>query len=80
MNHRPYRYIGPEDIRRRTVGNTERFCVRQAADVLRCLARLEPAAACRSYVPTTYVIDPQGQLWLADRRSEHVACAAGAKG
>jgi len=27
--------------------------------------------------PFTYVVDVQGQLWLAPRRSEHVACARG---
>ena len=74
---RLYRYVGPDDIRRRTVGRTERFCILQAANAVSCIVRLEPTPARRSYVPVTYIVDPQGLLWLADRRSEHVACADG---
>jgi hypothetical protein len=28
-------------------------------------------------VVATYVVDTDGRLWIADRHSEHVACAAG---
>lgn len=28
-------------------------------------------------IPATWIIDAQGRLWLADRHSEHAACARG---
>ena len=74
---RLYHYVGPADIRQRTVGHSERWCVRQWEDVRQWLTHTEPVASRRSYVPATYIVDPQQQLWLADRRSEHVACAGG---
>jgi len=30
-----------------------------------------------SHIPATFIISTDEQLWIADRRSEHVACAAG---
>ena len=39
--------------------------------------RSHPRPAQRLSARTTFVIDPDEQLWVADRRSEHVACAVG---
>jgi hypothetical protein len=64
---RRYRYVGPEEIRRRLAdapGGTE---IRSANDL----------AALATEEPMTFVVDDRGVLRVANRRSEHVACAAG---
>jgi len=40
------------------------------------MARREEADG-EGLIPATYVVDADGRLWLAARRSEHVACAMG---
>ena len=77
MDPKRYKYVGPEEIRQRTVGQSDRACIRQHEDLRQWIVRAEPIASRRSYVPATYIVDPQRQLWVADGRSEHVACAAG---
>jgi hypothetical protein len=76
MGSRRYRYVGPEEIRQRAV-LSERVCVRHSSDILRWIAQTEPIVSRRAYVVATYIVDPEEQLWIADRRSEHVACARG---
>jgi len=71
---RLYRYVGPPEIRHRCRGT--------AGGVIRSAADVRPGASGRdrmpdNTVPATFVIDPDGRLRLADRRSEHVACAGG---
>jgi hypothetical protein len=62
---RRYRYVGPEEIRAR--GGAVGTPIRERAD-------LDPFA---TGAPLTFVIDTAGVLRVADRRSEHVACAGG---
>jgi hypothetical protein len=64
---RRYSYVGPDEIRRRVAGAAAGHEVRVAADLER-LVRDEPM---------TFVVDEHGVLRVADRRSEHVACAGG---
>ena len=69
-----YRYVGPPEIRERCRG-TGGIVIRSGADI-----RVWAAGRDRlpdDTVPATFVIDPAGRLRLADRRSEHVACADG---
>jgi hypothetical protein len=79
MSVRLYRYVGSEEIRRRALagGEPDRACIQQPHDLRRWMTRAEPTASRRAYLPATFIIDPDQQLWIADRRSEHVACAAG---
>jgi len=77
MKHRLYRYVGPEEIRKRVAAQPDRSCIKSREDLRVWVARAEPNARRRDYVPATFVVDISNQLWLADRRSEHVACAAG---
>jgi hypothetical protein len=71
---RPYRYVGPKEIRHRKRG--------PAGTVIRSAADLEEWARARDRlpddtVPATFVIDTDGRMRVADRRSEHVDCADG---
>ena len=65
-----YSYVGPEEIAQRAM-NTARTRVESFSDVLEwAKTQAEPFIA-------TFVVDALGQLWVADRHSEHVACARG---
>jgi len=61
---RVYRYVGPEEIRKRVAGDPPGTPVRSTADL--------PLDETQTYVVTT-----DGILRVAHRRSEHVACAGG---
>ncbi|MGW4894028.1 hypothetical protein ACWEQL_17420 [Kitasatospora sp. NPDC004240] len=74
---RSYRYVGPEDIRA-AVASTDRTAdgtvIRTAEDFAHWAAARTPGELAE---PFTFVIDPDGLLRLAARRSEHLACAGG---
>ncbi|BDI31679.1 hypothetical protein CCAX7_37300 [Capsulimonas corticalis] len=70
---RSYRYIGSEDLAN---FRSERQCVLQPQDVLSWIGKTAQRLENHTIV-ATFVIDVAGALWIADRRSEHVACAAG---
>ncbi len=70
---RIYHYIGPNELREL---RSERHSITQPADVLDWIARTKQALE-QGSVTATFIVDTNGQLWVADRRSEHVACAAG---
>lgn len=69
-----YPYVGPPDIAKARF-DTARFRIEVAADALRwaqtqVAGKDEPLTA-------TFIVDKSGALWLADRRSEHIACSRG---
>jgi hypothetical protein len=70
---RRYRYTGPREF-----DNAHRsgavVRVGSSADLSWWLSTQAPTEVAE---PFTYVVDVQGQLWLAPRRSEHIACAGG---
>lgn len=72
---RLYRYVGPEAIREAVAGAPEGAII-GSAQALEAWGREHGAGASAS-VTVTFVIDAQGRLRVADRSSEHVACAAG---
>jgi hypothetical protein len=69
-----YRYVGPAEIAVRVAGRPAGARIGSAADLLAWLRR---ADAEHGLVAATFVVDEQGDLLVADRRSEHVACAGG---
>ncbi|MFC9330861.1 hypothetical protein [Kitasatospora sp. NPDC057015] len=73
VSHR-YRYVGPADPRAAVQPGYGGFRVRTAADFATWVAE---RAAEELADPFTFVIDTDGVLLLAPRRSEHVACAGG---
>jgi hypothetical protein len=68
---RRYEYVGPPDVRDAAAGGPCGASIRSGADLDRW------AASNGDGEPFTYVVDPDGTLRLAPRRSEHVACAGG---
>src|SRR5687767_14511323 len=79
MTHRQYRYVGPPEILQNA--RRESHCMRVAcvADLMTWTAGFLSKGQTRGLVTATFIIDPAEQLWVADRRSEHVACADGGK-
>ena len=70
---RSYKYIGPDELRG---SSSERHSITQPSDVLDWIAHTRQTLEHGS-VTATFIVDTGGRLWVADRRSEHVACAAG---
>jgi hypothetical protein len=68
---RLYHYVGPSEILSRAVASAPGTRIQSAND-LKSYAR-----ATTSAVGHTFVVDERGSLLIADRRSEHVACAGG---
>jgi hypothetical protein len=77
MNPRRYHYVGPAEIRQNA--RREAHCLHMTCehDLVAWTAGFLPKGKTRGDVTATFIIDPAGQLWVADRRSEHVACADG---
>lgn len=71
---RLFRYVGPDHIREAICEDERGWPVRRVADLLAWLSSQDESPP----VIATYVIDADGILTVAPRRSEHVACAGGA--
>ncbi|MEV7683445.1 hypothetical protein AB0O64_33625 [Streptomyces sp. NPDC088341] len=71
---RGYRYVGPADVKAAVRPGSDGSRIRSAADFDGWIAE-RPAAELAE--PFTFVVDTDGVLRLAPRRSEHVACAGG---
>jgi hypothetical protein len=74
---RLYRYVGPEDIRRHSEGKGGGDLVSSPDDVREWAKRTGQVANAEGLIRSTYVVDEQGRLRIADYGSEHVACALG---
>jgi hypothetical protein len=71
---RLYRYVGPKRIAERVGPEPTGVPIRSPDDVRTWVRELgqESIAGC---VIVTFVVDASGELLVADRHSEHVACA-----
>lgn len=69
-----YHYVGPPEIAERAAGQPHGTPIRSPADVTRWVKQ---SAQPPGTVIVTFVIDSEGELRIADRHSEHVACAGG---
>ena len=75
-HERLYRYVGPEAIRSRSASAPGGTPI-ERQEALRAWLDGQDVPRSVVQVVATFVIDPEGVLRLADRRSEHVACAVG---
>ncbi len=76
MSNKVYHYVGPEAIRSRAASAPGGTLISSQED-LRAWLGGQDVSWSVGQVAATFVIDQEGSLRLADRRSEHVACAAG---
>lgn len=71
---RTYQYVGPADLKAIVRSGGEGHPIRSEADFDNWAAERSAAELAE---PFTFVVDTDGVLRLAPRRSEHVGCAAG---
>lgn len=74
---RLYRYAGPRSIADRVAASPPGTPVGSTADIVRWVRETGQRAGPDGGVTVTFVVDEGGVLRVADRRSEHVACAGG---
>jgi hypothetical protein len=74
---RLYEYVGPEDIRRRVLAAPAGVRIESPLDLENWARQtgLRPNRA--GLIAATFVVDEQGNLCVADRGSEHLACSGG---
>jgi hypothetical protein len=73
---RLYSFVGPDRLRH--LRRSPSVCGPPSASQLHGLIKAQlPRGRRDGALTVTYTIDPSGQLWVADRHSEHVACADG---
>jgi hypothetical protein len=72
-----YRYVGPKKIAERAPSVPAGVRVQSPEDVRRWIRQTVQELNPLGSVTATFVIDESGWLLIADRRSEHVACAGG---
>src|SRR5215467_7378741 len=73
---RLYRYVGPKHIAQRVQPAHSGVPIRSPEDV-RAWIHSSRQESSDGRVIATFIVDAAGTLFVADRRSEHVACAAG---
>jgi hypothetical protein len=76
MTQRLYHYVGPSDLEARCGGRPTGTRISSAADLLAWIRDTGQRPG-PDGLSATFVIAAEGELLLADRRSEHVACAGG---
>src|SRR5438045_827951 len=74
---RLHHYVGPPVLQARVAGHSAGTPVKSVADLLVWVRGTGQRPSPDGLVAATFVIDAAGNLLLADRRSEHVACAGG---
>jgi hypothetical protein len=74
---RLYHYVGPAAILARVADHPAGTRVASTADLLAWVRHTGQRPGTDGLVAATFVVHPSGDLLVADRRSEHVACAGG---
>jgi hypothetical protein len=74
---RLYQYVGPRELLGRLRDAPLGCAIHSDNDVLRWLGVSDQEPSESGEITVTFVIDEHGVLRIADRRSEHVACAGG---
>lgn len=73
---RAYRHRHPEKTEAHPA-NSSRMRIVAALDVIHWAQQTKQCPEENNTVTATFIVDLDGALWIADRRSEHLACANG---
>lgn len=73
---RNYSYVGSKAVLSALPALSQRQQIQDPADVLRWIRETKQVLQRDKTVVATFIVDLSGNLWIADQRSEHVACAA----
>src|SRR5262245_7411695 len=76
---RQYSYVGSNAVLNAVHASAQRFQIQRAADVLHWIKGTKQILERDKTIVVTFIVDLAGNLWIADQRSEHVACAGGEK-
>lgn len=68
-----YHYIGPPELR---TSISERHPIQKQQEVRDWVIQTKQRPE-HGLIVATFIVNAEGQLWIADRHSEHIACAAG---
>ncbi len=74
---RKYKYVGPERILSSIKEDSLRKLIKSKTDILSWIDESEQTCDISGYFAATFIIDADRNLYIADRNSEHVACARG---
>jgi len=74
---RHYCYVGSPEIAHLPADPRYRYRVEAAADVERWAWETQQVRSSAQAITATFIINGEEQLWIADRHSEHIACADG---
>jgi hypothetical protein len=74
---RLYPYVGPAEIQARVAGRPAGTPIKSVADLIAWVRGTGERPGPNALLAATFVIDSGGGILVADRRSEHVACAGG---
>ncbi len=72
-----YHYVGPEDIRRRAASAPPGVRIESHIGLIDWARQTRQEPNPDGLIAVTFVVDERGDLRVADRGSEHVACAGG---
>lgn len=75
--HREYTYVGSQKISQLLFETSRRCLIAHADDILQWVRQTQQQIESDHTITATFIINTDQQLWIADRRSEHVVCAAG---
>ena len=70
-----YHYLGPPALR--ALDSPTRRSIRGADDVADWIGQTGQILDANDEVTATFIVNAREELWIADRRSEHIACAQG---
>jgi hypothetical protein len=75
---RAYEYVGPDELLQLVNKSSDRFLIQSEAEVRSWAKQTKQQLNGEEEIIATFIVDIKGRLWIADRHSEHVVCAAGA--
>jgi hypothetical protein len=74
---RHYRYVGSRDLLKLLEKLSRRACIQDQHDILYWIRATQQQVDRDKTLAVTFIIELEHRLWINDRRSEHVVCAAG---
>jgi len=77
MKNRVYSYKGPIEIIENLPKNSNRVLVTSSVSILDWISSTNQTSEYDDLFMATFIIDTDGNMWINDRRSEHVLCAKG---
>ena len=76
-HQRLYRYVGPHEISERVANNPMGARIASISDLEAWMRAAQQRPDDAGLITATFIVDADGYLCIADRYSEHVACAGG---